>query len=178
VRRARWRCRRPVSLRQHPRRRSTGDGYHTDDRHRAGGNGHEARPGARGEEERNKDRDAVAAVGASADQPEPRLREIESLPHLRQEQTVGEARQAIRDRDQRQPRRHKPSYVAPSVHASKRNPRSFRRIPNRRTSEKFVLRLSENSRTHLSKTLRTAEMGHRGPVLAVSRYQHSRSRGH
>jgi hypothetical protein len=42
----------------------------------------------------------------------------------------------------------------------------------------FVKRLSENSRTRLSKSLRTAEMGHKGRVLAVLRYQNSRSRGH
>jgi hypothetical protein len=37
-----------------------------------------------------------------------------------------------------------------------------------------LMRLSENSRTRLSKSLRTAEMGHKGPVLAMLRYQNSR----
>jgi hypothetical protein len=50
------------------------------------------------------------------DQSEYRLREVERLTHLWQEQTVGKARQAIRYRDHRQPRRYKPGYAAPSVH--------------------------------------------------------------
>jgi hypothetical protein len=126
--------------RKHPTRGGAGDGRHADDRHRPGGDRHEARARAGGERERPEYRQAVSGVGASADEPERRLREVESFPHLRQEQAVGETGEAVRDRDHRQPRGYEPGYAAASLHAGKHNRPYFAEPPTPEVRRTLLLR--------------------------------------